>query len=98
MNVETGLPESGADDFARRFALRAANLMWLLGAGASASAGMVGFRTLLQTTPRGGFCRTPRKGIVGASIASCETPRSLAIDLTSIIRYCKSYNVSYRGR
>ena len=30
----------GADDFARRFSLRAANLMWFLGAGASASAGI----------------------------------------------------------
>src|SRR3712207_1701210 len=33
-------PEIGADDFARRFSLRAANLMWLLGAGASAAAGV----------------------------------------------------------
>lgn len=33
-------PEIGADDFARRFSLRAANLMWLLGAGTSASAGI----------------------------------------------------------
>ncbi len=30
----------GADDFARRFSLRAKNLMWFLGAGASASAGV----------------------------------------------------------
>ena len=29
-----------ADDFARRFSLRGGNLMWLLGAGASASAGI----------------------------------------------------------
>lgn len=29
-----------ADDFARRFAMRAGNLMWLLGAGASAAAGV----------------------------------------------------------
>lgn len=34
------LPQIGADDFARRFPLRAGNLMWLLGAGASASAGI----------------------------------------------------------
>lgn len=34
------IPEIGADDFARRFSLRAANLMWLLGAGASAAAGI----------------------------------------------------------
>jgi NAD-dependent SIR2 family protein deacetylase len=33
-------PQIGADDFARRFSLRARNLMWLLGAGASASAGI----------------------------------------------------------
>lgn len=36
----TDLPEISADDFARRFALRAPGLMWLLGAGASASAGV----------------------------------------------------------
>lgn len=29
-----------ADDFARRFSMRAGNLMWLLGAGASAAAGV----------------------------------------------------------
>jgi hypothetical protein len=40
MRVEIPLPEIGADDFARRFSLRAANLMWLFGAGASASAGV----------------------------------------------------------
>jgi hypothetical protein len=34
------LPQIRVDDFSRRFALRAANLMWLLGAGASASAGI----------------------------------------------------------
>jgi hypothetical protein len=33
-------PELGIDDFTRRFALRAANLMWFVGAGASASAGI----------------------------------------------------------
>jgi hypothetical protein len=40
MDVETTLPQIGADDFARRFSMRAMNLMWLLGAGASASAGI----------------------------------------------------------
>lgn len=35
-----GLSTITLDDFARRFALRAPNLMWLLGAGASASAGI----------------------------------------------------------
>jgi len=34
------LPEISLDDFTRRFALRASNLMWFLGAGASASAGI----------------------------------------------------------
>ncbi|MDY0885206.1 SIR2 family protein [Dongia soli] len=37
---ETEMPELGIDDFTRRFSLRAGNLMWLLGAGASASAGI----------------------------------------------------------
>jgi hypothetical protein len=40
MDAEMDLPQIGADDFARRFALRAGNLMWFLGAGASASAGI----------------------------------------------------------
>ena len=37
---EIALPEIGADDFARRFSMRAENIMWLLGAGTSASAGV----------------------------------------------------------
>jgi len=40
MSSNQALMEIGADDFARRFSLRASNLMWLLGAGASASAGI----------------------------------------------------------
>ena len=40
MDNETGLPEISTDDFARCFSLRAGNLMWLLGAGGSASAGI----------------------------------------------------------
>lgn len=40
MREETDSPQIGADDFARRFSLRAKNLMWLLGAGASAAAGI----------------------------------------------------------
>jgi hypothetical protein len=35
-----GFEAVGADDFARRFSLRAGNLMWVLGAGASAAAGV----------------------------------------------------------
>lgn len=38
--ADTSLPEIPADDFARRFAMRAPNLMWFLGAGTSASAGV----------------------------------------------------------
>ncbi len=33
MHSESPLPEIRVDDFVRRFSLRAANLMWLLGAG-----------------------------------------------------------------
>jgi NAD-dependent SIR2 family protein deacetylase len=40
MAIETKPPEIGADDFTRRFLLRARNLMWLLGAGASSAAGI----------------------------------------------------------
>lgn len=40
MGIRTRPTQIGADDFARRFSLRAGNLMWLLGAGASASAGI----------------------------------------------------------
>lgn len=40
METGTNLPRIGADDFARRFALRGGRLMWLLGAGASAAAGV----------------------------------------------------------
>lgn len=40
MSDEINIPHIGADDFARRFSMRAGNLMWLLGAGASASAGI----------------------------------------------------------
>jgi NAD-dependent SIR2 family protein deacetylase len=40
MGTETKPPQIDADDFSRRFSRRAANLMWLLGAGASASAGI----------------------------------------------------------
>jgi hypothetical protein len=40
MGSEIKPPQISADDFSRRFARRASNLMWLLGAGASASAGI----------------------------------------------------------
>lgn len=40
MPVKEAPPELRVDDFTRRFALRATNLMWFLGAGASASAGI----------------------------------------------------------
>ena len=40
MLKKNSLPSISADDFARRFSLRAEKLMWFLGAGASASAGL----------------------------------------------------------
>ena len=40
MNTASTLPYIEPDDFARRFSLRAKNLMWFLGAGASASGGV----------------------------------------------------------
>jgi hypothetical protein len=40
MDTGNGPPELDSDDFTRRFGLRAGNLMWFLGAGASASAGI----------------------------------------------------------
>jgi NAD-dependent SIR2 family protein deacetylase len=40
-------PELANDDFGRRFALRAANLMWLLGAGASSAAGIPTARDMI---------------------------------------------------
>ena len=40
MSQETSRHQIPADDFARRFLLRSKNLMWFLGAGASASAGL----------------------------------------------------------
>lgn len=40
MKSERNMPYIDADDFVRRFSMRAQNLMWLLGAGASASAGV----------------------------------------------------------
>lgn len=38
--MDDGLPTIEADDFARRFSMRSGRLMWFLGAGASASAGI----------------------------------------------------------
>ncbi len=40
MERGVGMRSIGQDDFARRFSLRGANLMWLLGAGASNAAGL----------------------------------------------------------
>lgn len=40
MPVQNNIPNIPLDDFARRFSLRAERLMWFLGAGASASAGV----------------------------------------------------------
>src|SRR5216683_1528332 len=40
MGIEIKAPQIADDDFSRRFSRRAPNLIWLLGAGASASAGI----------------------------------------------------------
>lgn len=40
MSAMHSIPEIEADDFCRRFSMRASNLMWFLGAGASAAAGI----------------------------------------------------------
>lgn len=40
MDKSYEVPQIESDDFARRFSLRGGNLMWLLGAGASAAAGI----------------------------------------------------------
>lgn len=40
MRIGSDIDFLGADEFARRFPMRAGNLMWFLGAGASASAGI----------------------------------------------------------
>jgi hypothetical protein len=40
ITAENNISRIEANDFARRFSLRAGNLMWFLGAGASASAGI----------------------------------------------------------
>lgn len=52
----SGTPVIEADDFARRFALRASTLMWLLGAGASASAGVATAWDMIWDFKRQLFC------------------------------------------
>lgn len=60
MAIAATFPEIALDDFARRFALRAEKMMWFLGAGASAAAGIPTasdmiweFKQLLFITQRG---------------------------------------------
>src|SRR5690606_8200276 len=40
MRIDASVPNVDVDDFARRFQMRSGSLMWLLGAGASASSGI----------------------------------------------------------
>lgn len=47
MRIDLEVPVVAPDDFARRFQMRANNLMWLLGAGASASSGIPTAREML---------------------------------------------------
>lgn len=65
-----GVPEVGLDDFVRRFLMRAEKLMWFLGAGASAAAGIPTatdmvweFKQLLLVTQRG----VPRSAVADLS-------------------------------
>lgn len=83
----------GQDDFARRFSVRGANLMWLLGAGASNAAGLptahdlvVEFKRMLYVSQRG---RTVRPGDLAqpalrnrieAHVGSLGLPESEAAD------------------
>jgi hypothetical protein len=47
VQTDSDLPGIAADDFARRFSMRGGLLMWLLGAGASASAGVPTARDMI---------------------------------------------------
>ena len=83
----------GQDDFARRFSVRGANLMWLLGAGASNAAGLptahdlvIEFKRMLYVSQSG---RTVRPGDLAepairnrieAHVESLELPESGAAD------------------
>ena len=65
VGCETGMRSIGQDDFARRFSVRGANLMWLLGAGASNAAGLptaedlvVEFKRMLYVSQSGRSVRS----------------------------------------
>src|SRR5260370_39633565 len=88
MDNRTALPETGADDFARRFSLRAGNLMWLLGAGASAAAGIPtagdmiwGFKQRLFISQRPGSRQTGADLSKPAIRAQLEAPSTPSGDL-----------------
>ena len=88
-----GVRSVGQDDFARRFSVRGANLMWLLGAGASNAAGLptahdlvIEFKRMLYVSQSG---RTVRPGDLAepairnrieAHVESLELPESGAAD------------------
>ena len=84
-----GVPRIGQDDFARRFSLRGANLMWFLGAGASAAAGLptaadlvVEFKRMLyvsqsgQTVQPGDLSQLAIRNRIDAHIESLGLPKS----------------------
>ena len=65
MERRAGMRSIGQDDFARRFPVRGANQMWLLGAGASNAAGLptahnlvVEFKRMLNVSQSGRFARS----------------------------------------
>ena len=73
---QSELPQIGADDFVRRFSLRSHNLMWLLGAGTSASAGVPTaidmvweFKQLLFVSQR----KVPRQVMADLSNPGCPS-------------------------
>lgn len=67
-----GPPSITLDDFARRFALRAPNLMWLLGAGASASAGIATAWDMIWDFKRQLYCSA--RGVSPKAVEDLSDP------------------------
>lgn len=77
------VPEIGADDFARRFALRGHSLMWFLGAGASAAAGVPTATDLISEFKQQLFVsqrRASRQSVADLSSAAIRTQLQAHID------------------
>lgn len=74
---EVALPEVSADDFSRRFALRNAGLMWFLGAGVSATAGIPTAWDMLWEFKRNLFVSQRRVSLRSVEDLSNSAVRSL---------------------